>query len=134
MVSSSGFGSNVYYKRTIHTRFPYGSSPIGLNQAVYINSLAHSSIGTQSRIKSSSTPCKHMVSGLFHRPSGLLFTFPSRYLFTIGLLEYLALPVSTGRFTQAIHVLSYSGTIKMVDSLSRTGLLPSRVVLSRTFH
>ncbi len=134
MVSSSGFGSNVYYKRTIHTRFPCGFTPLGLNQAAYINSLAHSSIGTQSRIKSAPTPCKHIVSGLFHRPSGLLFTFPSRYLFTIGLLEYLALPVSSGRFTQAIHVLSYSRTIKMVDSLSRTGLLPSRVFLSRKFH
>ena len=53
------------------------------------------------------TPCKHMVSGLFHRPSGLLFTFPSRYLFTIGLEKYLDLPVSTGRFPRAIRVPGY---------------------------
>src|SRR3990167_2381543 len=46
-----------------------------------------------------------MVSDLFHRPSGLLFTFPSRYLFTIGLEKYLDLPVSTGGFPQAIRVL-----------------------------
>ena len=85
--------------------------PNGLSHATNIDSLAHSSIGTPSRIKSSSTICRHTVSGLFHRPLGLLFTFPSRYLFTIGLLEYLALPVSTGRFTQAIHVLSYSRTM-----------------------
>ena len=48
-----------------------------------------------------------MVSGLFHRPSGLLFTFPSRYLFTIGLLEYLVLPVSSGGFPQAFRVPGY---------------------------
>ena len=55
------------------------------------------------------TPCKHMVSELFHSPLGVLFTFPSRYWFTIDLNAYLALPVSSGRFTQAIRVLSYSG-------------------------
>ena len=42
--------------------------------------------------------------------TGVLFTFPSRYLFTIDLKKYLALPVSTGGFTQAIHVSSYSRT------------------------
>ena len=63
------------------------------------------------------TPCKRMVSDLFHSPLGVLFTFPSRYLFTIGLHVYLALPVSTGRFTRAIHVSRYSGitTRKMYD-------------------
>ena len=44
----------------------------------------------------------------FNALIGLLFTFPSRYLFTIDLEEYLALPVSTGGFPQAIHVLRYS--------------------------
>ena len=53
------------------------------------------------------TPCKHMVSDLFQRPSGLLFTFPSRYLFTIGLEKYLDLPVSSGRFPRATRVPGY---------------------------
>jgi hypothetical protein len=30
-------------------------------------------------VRPSSTPCRHTVSGLFHSPSGVLFTFPSRY-------------------------------------------------------
>jgi hypothetical protein len=34
--------------RAIHTWFPYGSIRQGLSQAAYINSLAHSSIGTPS--------------------------------------------------------------------------------------
>ena len=42
--------------------------------------------------------------------TGVLFTFPSRYWFTIGICVYLAFPVSSGRFTQAIHVPGYSGT------------------------
>ena len=28
--------------------------------------------------------CKHRVSGSFHSPPGVLFTFPSQYCFTIG--------------------------------------------------
>ena len=42
--------------------------------------------------------------------TGLLFTFPSRYLFTIGLEKYLDLPVSTGRFPRAIRVPGYLRT------------------------
>ena len=30
------------------------------------------------------TDCKHAVSGSFNSPPGVLFTFPSRYLITIG--------------------------------------------------
>ena len=42
--------------------------------------------------------------------NGVLFTFPSRYLFTIDLKKYVALPVSSGVFTRAIRVSSYSRT------------------------
>ena len=58
---------------------------------------------------SAPTPCRYMVSGLFHSPSGVLFTFPSRYLFTIDLKMYLALAVSSARFTRAFGVPGYSG-------------------------
>gem|GEM_PF-4171362 len=44
--------------------------------------------------------------------TGVFFTFPSRYLFTIGLRKYLALPVSSGTFTRAIRVSRYSRTLK----------------------
>ena len=59
--------------------------------------------------EASSIHCKHTVSELFHSPLGVLFTFPSRYWFTIGLQIYLALGVSTPGFTQATRVLGYSG-------------------------
>jgi hypothetical protein len=69
MGSSPGFGSDTCDRRAIHTRFRYGSTRLGLSQTACINSLAHSSIGTPSRILlPSSTPCRHMVSVLFHSP------------------------------------------------------------------
>src|ERR1700689_3741893 len=45
--------------------------------------------------------------------TGVLFTFPSRYLFTIDLKKYVALPVSSGVFTRAIRVSSHSRTTAM---------------------
>jgi hypothetical protein len=74
-----------------------------------MHSPAHSSIGTP-QPRRAATPCKCMVSDLFHSPLRVLFTFPSRYLFTIGLQRYLALPVSSGRFIRATRVSNYSGT------------------------
>ena len=36
------------------------------------------------RNRKAATACRHAISGLFHSPLGVLFTFPSRYSFTIG--------------------------------------------------
>src|SRR3989344_476412 len=44
----------------------------------------------------------------FNALTGLLFTFPSRYLFTIDFQKYLALRVSSRGFPQGIRVLRYS--------------------------
>ena len=57
---------------------------------------------------SAPTPCRCMVSDLFHSPLGVLFTFPSRYLFTIDHKTYLALAVSSAGFPRAIRVSRYS--------------------------
>ena len=75
--------------RPIQTRFRYGS-PTRVNLATYHNSQAHSSKGTRSlhispKADYAPTACRHTVSGTISRPlTGALFTFPSRYLFTIG--------------------------------------------------
>src|SRR3989344_1374546 len=47
----------------------------------------------------------------FNALTGLLFTFPSRYLFTIDLQKYLALRVSSRGFPQGIRVLRYSSRV-----------------------
>ena len=42
---------------------------------------------------------------LFHRPPGLLFSFPSLYLFTIGQKKYLVLPHRRGCFQRGYSSL-----------------------------
>ena len=46
------------------------------------------------------TFCKLTVSDLFHSPLGVLFTFPSRYLFAIGDQGYLGLEGGPPDFPQ----------------------------------
>ena len=98
------------YIRAIHARFHYASVGLPLRQRTKVHSPAHSSIGTPSQL----APLRLLVDvwfQIYFTPlSGVLFTFPSRYLFTIGLQEYLALGVSAPRFIRAIHVSNYSGT------------------------
>ena len=72
-----------------------------LNLAPYIKSPDHSSIGTPSpSIKRAATFCRLTVSGLFHSPPGVLFTFPSRYWCAIGDQGYLALEGGPPDFPQ----------------------------------
>ena len=71
---------------------------------------------------------------LFHRPPGLLFTFPSRYLFTIDHQKYLAFPDRSGRFARGSRASRYSGTATGFQNFLITGLLPSVVVRSRIVH
>ncbi len=42
---------------------------------------------------------------LFHSPSGVLFTFPSRYLFTIGHQVVFSLTPWSGQILMEFHVL-----------------------------
>ena len=70
---------------------------------------------------------------LFHSPPGVLFTFPSRYLFTIGGQEYLALEGGPPSFRQDFSCPAVLNKISGASHLSPTGLLPSMVVLSRFF-
>src|SRR3989344_5907592 len=97
---------------SIRARFHCASVGLPLRQRIKVHSPAHSSIGTPSpRINSRLRLLVGVWFQIYFTPlSGVLFTFPSRYLFTIGLQEYLALPVSTGGFIRAIHVSNYSGT------------------------
>ena len=71
---------------------------------------------------------------LFHSPPGVLFTFPSRYWFTIGRKEVLSLrgwspQIHTGfqgsRVTRDPH--------QETARLSTTGLLPAVAALSMAF-
>ena len=73
-------------------RLAFASAPrLPLNLAMQLNSPVHSSIGTLSHIYRASSACRHTVSGSFHSPSGVLFTFPSRYYSLSVAKEYFAL-------------------------------------------
>ena len=94
------------------------------------NSPAHSSIGTPSPLRAL-TVWRLTVSGLFHSPLGVLFAFPSRYWFTIGRPEYVALEGGPPSFPQGSScpvVLKLNPDLLLV---SPTGLSPPMVVLSR---
>ena len=70
--------------RAVHTRFPCGSGPSVLNLAAYNNSPDHSTKGTTSHINVLCVLVNTEFQVLFHSTLAVLFTFPSRYCFTIG--------------------------------------------------
>ena len=86
MDRSPGFGSIIYdFYRPFQTRFRFGSIPyLVLNLAIYNNSLDRSTKSTISRLKSLYLLVNIGFQVLFHSPPGVLFTVPSRYLFSIG--------------------------------------------------
>ncbi len=133
MGSSPGFGSNPNNSVALFG-LAFASAPErkSLNLAAQINSPAHSSIGTQSaRRIEPPTACRFTVSGLFHSPLGVLFTFPSRYWFTIGGQGYLALEDGPPSFPQDFSCPVVLKNTSGASPLSPTGLSPSMVVLSR---
>src|SRR3972149_8891100 len=67
---------------------------------------------------------------LFHSPPGVLFTFPSRYWFTIGRQEYLALDGGPPGFPHERPSTWYSGGRTWRSIAAPTGLSPSMARLS----
>jgi hypothetical protein len=96
--------------RPIETCFRYGSAPKALNLATHkqlAGSLckrhAVSLVGTVVPVQPP-TACKQMVSGSFNSPSGVLFTFPSRYLCTIGRQRVFSLGRRSSQIPTGFHV------------------------------
>ena len=71
-------------RRALNTRFPFGSTTEWLNLASDYNSPDHSTKGTRSHFNVLSLLVSTRFQVLFHSPPGVLFTFPSRYCFSIG--------------------------------------------------
>ena len=102
------------------------------------NSPAHSSKGTPSPPLETQRELRLLVGSrfqvLFHSPPGVLFTFPSRYWFTIGRQVVLSLrgwspQIHTGFQESRATRDPYAET----DRLSTTGLLPAVAALSMAF-
>ena len=102
------------------------------NLACNRNSLARSTKSTRSWLLPLSLLVNTRFQILFHSPHGVLFTFPSRYLFAIGHQVVFSLrgwsPCIPTEF------LVFRGTLLCrISSPSSTGLLPSLVRLPRWF-
>ena len=108
--------SGVLYAtiRPFQTRFPCGSGALHLNLAAYSNSPARSTKSTRSLSLPLLVNIGFQV--LFHSPPGVLFTFPSRYWFTIG--HYLVFSLS-----------QWSAYLPTRFLVSRRTLDPSRCIL-----
>src|SRR5690625_6939898 len=106
MVRSHCFGSSSYYSyvRPIQSRFRFGFTYQRFNLAVNRNSPVHSAKGTPSPINGLRLLVGTRFQVLFHSPSGVLFTFPSRYWFTIGHHGVFSLGRWSSRIPPDCHV------------------------------
>jgi hypothetical protein len=77
-------------RRPIQARFHYASDNC-LKLATSNNSLDRSTKSTPSPVNWLRLLVRTQFQDLFHSPSGVLLTFPSRYLYTIDRKIYLAL-------------------------------------------
>ena len=84
MDRSPGFGSTPTDSGPIKTWFPYGSTPEVLNLASKRNSPDRSTKSTRSYLRSTSTACRHRVSGSLSLPSRGSFHLSFTVLYAIG--------------------------------------------------
>src|SRR5699024_3680447 len=122
MGRSHGFGSTTAYSmRPFQTRFRLGSVVLPLNLAYDRNSPVHSAKGTPSPINGLRLLVGTRFQALFHSPSGVLFTFPSRYWFTIGHQGVFSLVRWSSLIPTACHVFP-----RILYPLGRTFSFDSR--------
>ena len=76
---------NALFRLAFATATPHGlTSPHTITRRLILQK-ARSHITNKASLVYAPTACRHTVSGTISRPlTGALFTFPSRYLFTIG--------------------------------------------------
>ena len=135
MDRSPGFGSITYdLIRPIQARFHFGSVPyLVLNLAIYNNSLDRSTKSTISRLKSLYLLVNIGFQVLFHSPPGVLFTFPSRYCFTIGHQVVFSLWGWSPNLHTRFHVSRTTPDTTMSFDFSLTRLSLSLVCFSKQF-
>src|SRR6476620_12322824 len=106
MDRSPGFGSVISDKRPIKARFHYGFGRIYLNLPL---TTSRRLILQQARRQTLKVVLLLLVSlrfhVLFHSPPGVLFTFPSRYYFTIGHSGVFSLTRWSSLIHTEFHVL-----------------------------
>ena len=130
--SVSGLLHKTY--RAFHTRFRFDSIPyLVFNLALYNNSLDRSTKSTISHLNVLYLLVNIGFQVLFHSPPGVLFTFPSRYCFTIGHQVVFSLMGWSPHIHTRFHVSRTTLDTIMLTCLSLTGLSPSMVCFPKQF-
>ena len=129
MDRSLGFGSIIYdLIRPLQTRFLFGFvSYLILNLAIYNNSPDRSTKSTISLFNELYLLVNIGFQVLFHSPPGVLFTFPSRYCFTIGHQVVFSLMGWSPLVHTEFHVLRTTSDTTMSSDFSLTRLSLSLV-------
>ena len=132
MDRSHGFGSMINDFRPLKTRSPFDSSFLRLILPFIITRWPVLQKVHDRGAKPLSLLVNTRFQILFHSPLGVLFTFPSRYLFAIGHQVVFSLRGWSPHVPT--EFLVFRGTLLCrIFSLSSTGLLPSLVYLPRLF-
>ena len=136
MDRSPGFGSIMHdLSRPIQTRFRFGSVPyLVLNLAIHNNSLDRSTKSTISSLNALYLLVNIGFQVLFHSPPGVLFTFPSRYYFTIGHQVVFSLMGWSPHIHTGFLVSRTTLDTTSSNCLSYTGLSPSMVCFPKHFY
>jgi hypothetical protein len=136
MGRSLGFGSRARDWSPVSDSLSLRLRLIDLTSPRTANSPAHSSKGTPSPAPGCpGSELRQLVGSrfqvLFHSPPGVLFTFPSRYWFTIGRQGVLSLRGWAPQIHAEFHVLRVTrDPHSKTGRLSPTGLLPSAAAVS----
>jgi len=126
-------GLFITTNRPIQPRFHYASDKC-LKLAITNNSLDRSTKSTPSPPRGLRLLVRTQFQDLFHSPSGVLLTFPSRYLYTIDRKIYLALGGGPPGFSQGFTCPDLlDNTDDKVRNTWHTGLSPSLAQLSNCF-
>ena len=123
--------SGLQHATTALLRLAFATAPVlqHLNLATYRNSLARSTKSTWSLALPLLVSIRFQV--LFHSPPGVLFTFPSRYWFTIGHRRVFSLTEWSPHIPTGFHVSRRTLEITTSSFFTGTGLSPSLAYHSR---
>ena len=129
LVSGLHPATETPYSDSVSLRLPYS-----VKLATECKSLTHYTKGTPSPLARLRLFVCMRFQDLFHSPPGVLFAFPSRYLFTIGRLRVNSLGGWSPHLQTGFHVSR--PTCRILSStvdFCHTGLSPTMVGLSRPF-
>ena len=136
MDRSPGFGSIIYDLRALF-RLAFASAPYLTQYLTLPYTITRWTVLQKVRYRTNIVLYLLVNIGfqvLFHSPPGVLFTFPSRYCFTIGHQVVFSLMGWSPLLHTRFHVPRTILDTIMLTRLSYTGLSPSMVCFPKQFY